>query len=174
MRLIFSILVLFALILSTSGCDDDTVGPDNAGVFSFSTSFDLVRADRNGNFATEVYDVVDITPAVVDFGAVLVYYRFENTWNPLPFTFGVEAADDPPRVDYTATFSYAYDDGFLQLFVEASTDDDVVWAEIENTPLFDNSVPLKVVIIESLPIGKQAEVDLRDYEAVKAYYGLKD
>lgn len=174
MRSISTLFLLFALLISTSGCDSDTVGPDNAGVFSFSTNFDLFQASRDGNFATSTFNIVDITPDVVDFGAVLVYYRFENTWNPLPFTFAVEALDDPPRVDYSATFSYAYDDSFLQVFVEASTDDDVVWAEIENTPLFDSNVPIKVVIIESLPIGKQAPVNFKDYQAVKAYYGLRD
>ena len=33
---------------------------------------------------------------------------------------------------------------------------------------------MKAVIIDGFPLGKKPEVDLTDYEAVKAYFGLED
>ena len=175
--LLSTILMGFVLLLA-SGCDEGPVGPPgppgNANVFSLNFQFDYNGADLNGTVVSAQYDVPDITPSVVDNGAVLVYYRFADTWTALPYTLSVEALDDPPRVDYTATFGYAYDDQFIEVFVEASSDDPVVIDEIGNTELFGAPIQMKAVIIDGFAFGKNSEIDLRDYEAVKAYFNLKD
>ena len=182
MKPLSTLLLLGLLIFTTSGCvikdDSNPVGPiGNADIFSLNFNFNLRQAEisDDGLVSSTRYDVSDITPSVVDEGTVLVYYRFAGTWTALPYTISVEAPDDPPRVDYSATFSYGYDDNRLDVFVEASTSDPVVWEELEAFPLFDGGTQMKAVIIDSLPIAaKQGTLDLRDYEAVKAYYGLED
>ena len=181
MRPLASVLLLAALVLTASGCileandvDEDLIG--NAEIFTRRVSFDLDRATlADGTVASEQYSIPAITPIVVDEGTVLAYYRFAGTWTALPYTISVEAPDDPPRVDYSATFSYAYDDGLLEVFVESSSSDPVVWDDIADTDLFRAPVEIKVVIINSLPFAsKTGELNLRDYEAVKAFYGLED
>lgn len=178
MRTLILTTMLSVLALVATGCDEGPVGPPgppgNANVFSLSLDFDYNSAAFNGAVASEQFDVDAITPSVVDEGAVLLYYRFADTWTALPYTLAVEAPDDPARVDYTATFGYAYDDFFLEVFVEASTDDEVVLDEIGQTELFGGPIALKAVIIDGFPLGKNSPVDVRDYEAVKAYFGLKD
>ncbi|MDX1546056.1 MAG: hypothetical protein R3247_03660 [Rhodothermales bacterium] len=169
---------LAVLALLATGCDEGPVGPPgppgNANVFSLSFTFDYNGALFNGAVASEQYDVPAITPSVVDEGAVLVYYRFADTWTALPYTLSVEAADDPPRVDYTATFGYAYDDQFIEVFVESSSDDEVVLDEIGATELFGSPIAMKAVIIDGFAFGKNSPVDLTDYEAVRAYFGLPE
>lgn len=162
------LLLTFAVV--AAGCE--FVEEGNADVYSVNFVFDLGDADLRGNVASVQYDIPGITRSVVRDGAVLVYYRYEGTWTALPFTLGVEKASEPV-VDYTFTFGYGYDHRFLELFVEASSDDNVVWNDIEDTPLFRNRLEMKAVIIDALPAGS-ARVDLKSYEAVKAYYGLKD
>ena len=176
---ISSLLVALLFIVS-SGCDDGPVGPPgppgrdgNANVFSLNFEFVPAEATLNGAVASAQYDVPAITPGVVDDGAVLVYFRDQGTWTALPFTVGVEALDDPPRVDYTFTFGYGYDDGFLEVFLEASTVDEVVLDEIV-LDLLPEFYEMKAVIINGFPLGKNSDVDLRDYEAVKAYFGLDE
>ena len=102
---------------------------------------------------------------------MLIYFRDQGTWTALPFTVGVESSD-LAAVDYTFTMGYAYDDAFLEVFVEASTDDDVVWDDI--LALLPQSYDMKIVIIDGFFAGKNLNLDLRDYEAVKTYFGLKN
>ncbi|HMB90066.1 MAG TPA: hypothetical protein VKP65_04410 [Rhodothermales bacterium] len=178
MKSLLSTFLMGFVLLLASGCDEGPVGPPgppgNANVFSLNFQFDYASAALNGTVVSEQFDVPDITPSVVDDGAVLVYYRFAGTWTALPYTLSVEAPDDPPRVDYTATFGYAYDDQFIEVFVEASSDDPVVIQEISETDLFIEPIEMKAVIIDGFFVGKNSDLDLRDYEAVKAYFNLKD
>ena len=178
MRTLIFTTMVGVLALLAAGCGEGPVGPPgppgNANVFSIPLDFDYNNAAFNGAVASEQFEVDAITPSVVDNGAVLLYYRFADTWTALPYTLAVEAPDDPARVDYTATFGYAYDDFFVEVFVEASTDDDVVLDEIGQTELFSGVLDLKLVVIDGFAFGKNSPVDLRDYEAVKAYFGLKD
>jgi len=136
----------------------------NAEVFSFPIRFDVDDADRNDNVLSQQFNVPEITPDVVRHGAVLVYFKEQGTWTAMPYTYGVESVSEP-LVDYTVTLGYAFDTRFLEVFYETSADP-------RDIPL-PSSVDMKVVIINSLPIGKNA-IDLRDYEAVKRYYGLDD
>lgn len=173
------LLAATAAVLLLAGCDDGPVGPvgppgppgPGTDVYAVSFDFFLDAAGRDGLVYSEQYDVPGINQNVVRDGAVLVYYRFAGTWTAMPYAVSVEAPDDPPRVDYAATLGYAYDTGFLEVFVEASTDDDAVWEALETSPLFEETLPMKAVIIEGIPLGKVG-VDVSDYEAVARRFGL--
>lgn len=180
---ITSTLLAFFLVLAT-GCDSNgPVGPPgpqgppgrdgNANVFSVNFDFSLDDADFTPFVASIRYDVPGITGSVVDDGAVLVFFRDAvDTWTALPFTFGFEAPDDPPRVDYTATFGYAYEFERLDILLEASSSDDVVWDLIFED--FGGVFEMKAVVIDGFPAAKMMDVDLRDYQAVKEYFGLEE
>ena len=174
---ITSLLAGLFLLVAT-GCDEGIVGPEgppgppgNANVFAFNVTFSFDDAVFNGPVASEQFSLPEITPSVVDGGAVLVYFRDQGTWTALPFTVGVESGD-LAAVDYTFTMGYAYDDGFLEVFVEASTDDDIVWDDI--LTLLPTNYEMKIVIIDGFVLGKNLDLDMRDYEAVKTYFGLTD
>ncbi len=175
MRPLFTSALVGLFLLAATGCDEGPVGPPgppgNANVISFNFNFSFDEAVFNGAVASEQYTVPEITPSVVDGGAVLVYFRDQSTWTALPFTVGVESSD-LAAVDYTFTLGFGYDDGFLEVFVEASSDDDVVWDDI--LTLLPPDYEMKIVIIDGFFLGKNSTLDLRDYKAVKAHFGLKD
>ena len=150
-----------------AGCDGP-VGPPgppgNANVFSHTIVFSIHDAVINGSVASAQFDVPDITGSVVDEGAVLVFFREQNTWTAMPYTFGVESPD-LPAVDYTITLGFAFEWEYLELFYEASTDAVDLSLQPDRT--------VKIVIIDGLGFGKTG-IDLTNYEAVKAFYGLED
>ena len=169
-------LVTFVLY-AASGCDgvegppgrDGLDGPPgrdgrDAVVFADEFVFSMADAQFDGPVASVAYDVADITPGVVDDGAVLVFFEEQETWTAMPFTFA-EESPDLPAVDFTITLGYGYDDAFLQVFYEAST------SEIDLSTQPDRT--MKLVVISGFPASK-AGLDLTDYQAVKAYYGLRD
>jgi hypothetical protein len=160
-----------------SACTDHVVGPPgpvgpsgpagrdgNANVFSLNMTFSMADAFFNGAVASVPYAIPELTPSVVDDGAVLVFFRDQGTWTALPFIF---AYDNPDlqAVDFTVTFGYGYDDEFLEVFYEASAEG----VTLENMP----DRELKAVIIDGFPAAK-SPIDLTNYEVVKAYFGLAD
>lgn len=155
------------LLLAALGCDSG-VGPPgrdgNANVFSHTVTFSMDRAAFTDRFASMQFEVPDITDSVVDEGAVLAFFREEDTWTAMPYTFGIESPD-LPAVDYTVTLGYAYEYRFFEVFYEASTE------EIDLAQLADQQI--RFVVIDGFPYGKTG-VDLTDYEQVKAYFGLPD
>ncbi|HET6568739.1 MAG TPA: hypothetical protein VFG50_12300 [Rhodothermales bacterium] len=155
-------VVLFAVALV--GCDGAGNRYDRAGVLSVPFTFDVNGAVKNGNVLSEQIDFPEITQRVVDLGAVMVYFEEQDTWTALPYTYGVESATEP-LVDYTVTLGYAFDTHLVEVFYETSADPDVL--------SLPGSVRMKAVIFDAIPTGKNAP-DLRDYQAVKRYYGLDD
>ena len=155
--------ILFGLFFM-AGCvfEADEKGAD---VHALEFVFSMNDAVFNGDVASVQFGVPSVTPIVVDQGAVLAYYREQGTWTAMPYTFADESPD-LPAVDYTITMGYAYDDGLVEVFYEASTPE----APIELQP--DRRV--KVVIIDNLNFSSAANLDLNNYEAVKAEFGLKD
>lgn len=166
--------ILFVALLSA--CETNVVeqgppGPPgprgadgNANVFTVSFDFLMADAIINGKVASVQYDVPGITPTVVDEGAVLVFFREQGTWTAMPYTFGF---DNPEQqaVDFIVTLGFGFDDGFLEVFYEASAEG----ISLENMP----DREMKAVIIDGFPFGK-SEVDLTDYEAVKNHFQLAD
>lgn len=165
-------LLFVLLALGASGCIiEESVGPEepmgppgNANVFSLGFDFYLEDAVVNGAVASVQYQVPDLTASVVDDGAVLMFFRDQGTWTAMPYTFGVES-QDLPAVDYTVSLGFGYEMGFLEVFYEASTD------AIDLRQLPDRE--MKLVLIDGWYYGKRS-VDLTDWEAVKAAFGLTD
>lgn len=165
-------LFLFALIMGTTGCViEEGVGPEgppgppgNANVFTLNFDFLMADAVVNGAVASVQFDAPDITANVVDEGAVLMFFRDQGTWTAMPYTFGVESLD-LPAVDYTISLGFGYEFGFLEVFYEASTD------AVDLFGLPDRE--MKAVIIDGFFFGKK-ELDLTNWEEVKAAFNLKD
>jgi hypothetical protein len=151
------------------GCDQGPVGPPgppgppgDPAVFSFTVDFFLDEAQFNGPIASVQYDAPEISPRVVQEGAVMAYFREQGTWTALPYTYGVES-ENVAAVDRTVTLGFAYEVDFLEVFYEASRPE-----VLDLLP--DQEV--KVVIIDSFAGARAAGVNLDDYAAVKSYYGL--
>ncbi len=162
-------LVIMCLLFTASGCVfEEGVGPEgppgNANVFSLNFEFNMLDADINGTVASVQYNVPDITPSVVDEGAVLLFFRDQGTWTAMPYTFGVESPD-LPAVDYTVSMGYGYDDHFLEVFYETSTE------AVNFLSLPDRTI--KAVVIDGFPFGKKS-VDLTNWNVVKELFQLKD
>jgi len=167
-------LVIMVALFPCVGCDDDHIVVDHsseARILAVNVVFDMHAAQYNGAVASAQFDVPQITLSVVDRGAVLLYYRDQGTWTALPFTIGVES-DSLPAVDFLFSIGYAYEAGLLEIFVEASSDAEVVWDDLLD--IIPSSYVMKAVIIDGFDSVQQREVDLTDYDAVQAYYNLPD
>ncbi len=169
-RLAISLAVLGAALLplACEGPAGPPGPPGNANVLSFSFTLNPETLRYNGPVASVGYDMPEITPSVVAGGAVLLYFYEQGTWTALPYTFAYESAE-LPAVDFTVTLGYAFEVGLLEVFYEASTEA----IDLRQLALVQTPRQLKVVIIDGLAAAK-APVNLRDYEAVKAYFGLLD
>jgi hypothetical protein len=170
-----SLLILLLLApLAVAGCDgdDDRVQTD---ILTLTDTFSLNDTDvAFTDFVANIrYTVPAITANVVANGAVLVFLEdLEGTWTALPYTYGIEAPDQPV-VDYTVSIGYAFDTDLVDVFVEASSSDDVVWDEILEDPLLGTSRRIRFVVFNTFVSGKN-DVDLTDYEALRARYGLPE
>ena len=156
-RLPIFLILSFCTFLLT-GCiveaDDDPEINFGSAEFVFS----MADAVINEDVASAQFNVPAINRAVVENGAVLAYFREQGTWTAMPFTFGVESPDIA-AVDFTITMGFGFDEGFLEVFYEASS----FAANLEEQP--DRII--KVVILDDLSIPAVANLDLNDYESVR-------
>lgn len=98
---ITTLAVLFSGFIT--GCTiNESVGPEgrpgapgNANVFSLGLRFEMIDAEINGTVASAQYTVPDLSISVVDEGAVLLFFRDQETWTAMPYTFGVESVEVP-------------------------------------------------------------------------------
>lgn len=164
-------LVLPALL---TGCIiEESVGPEgprgpqgppgNANVFTLNFLFSMDDAVFNGSVASVQYDVPDLTPSVVDDGAVLMFFRDQGTWTAMPYTYGVESPD-LPAVDYTISLGFGYEVDFLEVFLEASTDAIDLSGEPDRE--------MKLVVIDGYFYGKK-DVDWTDWNEVSRVLGIE-
>lgn len=161
----FYYVALILLVVFWAGCD--STEPETAMIRTFQETVDLSKGALNqtGDVASVQLNFPEITPAVEDWGAVLVYYWDQNSWTALPFT---TSFDDPDlqAVSYTMTLGYAHWAGTLEVFRESSTSDVSPREGI-------GPIDLKIVIISDFAASK-AGIDLRNYEEVKRYFKLPD
>ena len=100
----------------------------------------------------------EITADIFDSGAVLVYLRQGNSYHAVPLTFYSTAS-------YSTTVEISHSIGAVG----------VIWTDSDLTqPLNPGARTFKVVIIAGSQRAAQPDVDLNNYEAVKAAYGLTD
>lgn len=174
-RIRLALLTAFLLPAILTGCIiDESVGPEgprgpqgppgNANVFSLNFLFTMDDAVFNGSVASVQYDVPDLTPSVVDDGAVLMFFRDQGTWTAMPYTYGVESPD-LPAVDYTISLGFGYDVEFLEVFLEASTDAIDLSGEPDRE--------MKLVVIDGTFYGKK-NVDWSDWDEVSRVLGIED
>lgn len=169
------------IVLLITGCDSngpDDVPEQDVTVQTRIVDFDLQDAAFEGRFASLQYDVGIISPAVVDEGLVMAYFREQGTWTAMPYTFAFES-DELAAVDYTAQFAFAYDDRFLEVFYEASTkagQESVAYADgnIERLPGWNEPVRVKVVVVEGFPVNRRSEINWEDYEEVRRTFDLEE
>ncbi len=126
------------------------------------------------------YDAPEITNDVVTAGLVMAYYFEETsgTWTAMPYTYG-EASPNIEAVDYTLTFGYAFNTGFLQVFYEASesfaldfaVSRDVRVAIFASGFLTADLSKSNAPVIEKLEAA-YPEVDFRNYQEVAKRFDL--
>ena len=163
MRLpVYALLALCSMFLT--GCIVEA-DDEKTEVRSVEFVFSMGDAVINGDVASAQFSVPAINPAVVDNGAVIAYFREQGTWTAMPFTFAVESPE-LPAVDYTITMGFGYDDGFVEVFYEASSEA----AGLEDQP--DRLI--RAVVIDDLAFPGIANIDLNNYESVKTALQLED
>lgn len=161
----FRFLPLLALLPLLAACDASDYRDEEARVRSIEFTYSMRNADINGSVASVQYDVPEITARVSSGGAILAFFREQNTWTAMPYTFAVENPEIP-AVDYTITLGYAFEERLLEVFYEASTPQ----APLSSQP--DRRV--KLVIIDADVYSSKQGLDLTSWEAVKAAFDLED
>ena len=141
-------------------------GEDGLNGISYSSSviYDVDPSawagDVNGYDA--VIDVPEITEDIYYNGAVLVYRLFETepkTFNMLPYTY----------VDNALAVYFDFDAyvGSIDLMYKE------VFDGVNDTPVIDNTMAFKVVIIEGIPLATvKTMVDVSDYSAVSKLFNI--
>ena len=196
------LLALAALTLAACDTHNDD---DDAFVrvidFELDTDgYDVADEGRRASYTTDDIegnsdrdDVEDALRLAGDGGLVLLYAESRltadesdtgQTYTPLPVTRGFEGADGDgvPFVDYTVTFTYAFDnqDLYVDILSSAELDYDFL---LDETLGLGNDIAFRLVTLEAdVVFNKQAEVlgktgaeiDFRNYEQVKAVFGLPD
>lgn len=159
------LLPLLALLPLVAACDVTDQRAADVDVYTTEFAFRVSSAQLNstGTVLSEQYDVPMLNRRVVDVGAVLCYFRENDTWTAMPYTYAVDRTD-ATAVDYAVSLGFAFEDRFLEVFYEASAT-----GVVGNQP--DRRI--KLVLIGPDLANKQ-NVDYSDYEAVKRAYGLKD
>ncbi len=158
----YALLPLLALLPIVAACDTTT---EEARVRSVNFTFSMRNADINGSVASVQYDVPEINARVAAGGAILAFFREQNTWTAMPYTFAFENPD-LPAVDYTITLGYAFEDRLFEVFYEASTPQ----APLDSQP--DRTI--KLVIIDADVYSSKSGIDLTNWNQVKEAYNLID
>lgn len=168
MRLLFLYRLPVLAFLFLLGCDSSDPAerlPREAGVLAFEVDFRMDEAAFAGSFASAAFEAPEISPGVVEDGAVLAYYLEGETWTALPYTYGLESPD-VAAVDYTVTLGYAYRVNLFEVFYEISLEDEGILRDLPGQLV-------KVVVLRGEAV-RNATVNMRDYEAVRQHYGLAE
>jgi hypothetical protein len=198
-------LLALAAILPLAACDTYHDDDDDAFVRVIDFEMDIDGYEVGGEGLTASFDTDDIQSRddrddvedalrlAGDGALVLLYADNElildvsttgQTYTALPVTKGFEAETDEglPYVDYTVTFTYAFDnqDLYFDVLSSAALDFDVLFGDVLGV---SNEIEFRLVTLEAdVVYSKQAEVsaksgssiDFRNYEQVKTVFGLPD
>lgn len=149
---------------------------------SFDLIFDVSTAveSTDGLVLFSEYDTPEITNNVVTAGLVMAYYFEETsgTWTAMPYTYG-EESQNVEAVDYTLTFGYAFNTGFMQVFYEASAPFALDFAVSRDVrvAIFSGGFLNANLNKSDAPVIKKLEtvypdVDFRNYQAVAKRFDL--
>ncbi|MEM1056492.1 MAG: hypothetical protein AAGI52_13295 [Bacteroidota bacterium] len=197
-------LLALAAILPLAACDTYYDDDDDTFVRVIDFELDTDGFDESGDGLTASFDTDDIQGSADrddvedalrlagDGALVLLYADNElildvettgQTYTALPVTKGFEAEteDGLPYVDYTVTFTYAFDnqDLYFDVISSAALDFEILFDEVLD---ISNEIEFRLVTLESdVVFSKQSSVaktggsiDFRNYEQVKAVFGLPD
>jgi hypothetical protein len=163
---ILSIITILLTFVGTSCKKGDTGAPGNANVVA-STYF---AGSSTWSFASSSYEatfnVPALTASVQNSGTVQVFFSSTgySTWRAVPFTYhNPIAGSNNYFMDFTTSV------GYVSLFW---TYDSNMASGSEPNAVFGATCLVKVVVIP--PAAMKPQIDLHNYEEVKAAYNLKD
>ncbi len=135
-------------------------GPDgkdgNANVKTMNITIESSKWSGGYSGYDALVDCPIITQSVIDSGAVMCYLKVDDMSLALPVSVWNES--------YTTHWFFASQ---LKQILFLTQDDD-------NYTLRPDKVTIKVVAIESSDLVQKANIDLKDYEAVKEAFHLKE
>ncbi len=163
-----------------------TVHEDDYSEDGYAVSFD----DRDAVSPDDRDDLQDLLAEAGDGALVVAYIDSEvvldvvgtgQTYSAMPITRGYEGipilvdedgdgtSEEIPYVDYILTYEYSFDNGAFYFDVTSS-------AQLDFSTVLPGAIDFRVVVIPAdlYRARAGARIDLRDYEAVKAAYGLPD
>ncbi len=203
-------LLALAALLPLAACDthDDRFDDDRDALvrvvdFELDTDgFELSDDTRTASFDTDDIqgngdrdEVEDALRLAGDGALVLLYADNElildvettgQTYTPLPVTVGYETELDNglPVVEYTVTYTYAFDNEDLYVDVLSSArSDSFPGADQDAGVLFvgllPNEIEMRLVTLEADVFARKSSelktaIDLRNYEQVKSVFNLPD
>ncbi|MFN3596874.1 MAG: hypothetical protein ACK41D_06350 [Rubricoccaceae bacterium] len=182
---------LAAALFVAAGCDS-YVQRSEVRVVDFSLDGRAYTVSTDGRVATFESDDITNTArrsavrsalATAGDGALVLLYADNSlvldvtpgqSWMALPVTRGFEAVDAAgvPYVDYFVTYTYAFDNDDLYFDVVSTAQLSTIPAA-ELDLVIPRRIDLRLVTIPAGSILKH-HVDLKNYEAVRAAYGLPD
>lgn len=197
-------LLALAAILPLAACDTYYDDDDDAYVRVIDFEMDVDGYAESGDGLTASFDTDDIQSSadqddvedalrLAGDGALVLLYADNQlildvsttgqTYTALPVTKGFEAetVDGLPYVDYTVTFTYAFDnqDLYFDVLSSAALDFDVLFSDVLG---LGNEIEFRLVTLEAdVVYAKQSEaaktggsIDFRNYEQVRSVFGLPD
>jgi hypothetical protein len=160
-----SVISLFAIAtMMTSSCKKEgPAGPaGNANVSS--TTFSVNTWSWNSPYYYANFSVPDLTSSNINSAAVLVYFSTTSgTWFAVPYT------------QYTSTYDYhmGFSNSIGNVQVTWIYDNSLSSGSDPNT-YYGTSVRYKIVVIPPAERKANPNLNVRDYNAVKKAFNLKD
>lgn len=163
---IFSTTMIVGLLVFSTSCKKGDTGPAGAaGTAGTNGNANVVSSSITTSAWTYVspswemaFTYSAITQDILDNGAVLVYAKQGSNYYQLPYTFY-------PASTYSRTYTFVQYLGGMKVFV---TDSDLT------QPVNPGSLTYKVVVIAASQIKANPNVNLDNYEEVKAAFNIQD
>jgi len=165
----FLLIALFAALVMASSCrreNNCSNCNNNNGANVASSTVTVNSSDwrwENPSWRVDI-DYNNITENVTDYGAVLVYMDYGNTWRQIPLTYYYSANDTQGNVVYCSSS------------LEVSTYDkgvSIFWTEND---MINIGAPephkFKIVVIEANIYAARSDVDFSEYDAVRKAFNI--
>ncbi len=130
--------------------------PGTAGAFQFSTG--AADTDESGDVVFALEDLPADAVASVEKGVILIYAKSQNLWFPLP---GIVLFGNNQVSNYS--FFYGMEGQNLNVFLLQTSE-----------TAQRNFQDIRVVVVPALNARLSAELDLKNYEAVRKAFNLPE
>lgn len=160
-----SIIGLVLLTIVSVSCRQQTVITGNVSSSTVTVYSNDWRWDNNTSWRVDIaYEAINAN--VNNYGAVLVYMDYGNTWRQIPFTFYYTVNNDD------GTTSYYSSSLEVSTYLNSVS---IFWTESD---FYNGYRPgdhkFKIVVIPADVYGSRTDVNYEDYNAVKAAFQLAD